>query len=69
MPHTVEVQFFNTFILRSESVNNIHIEESRIKGGFNEDFVSIGPKAHLVNENYAENRRSNALVYIIQEQK
>ena len=63
MPHTVEVQFFNTFILRSESVNNIHIEESRIKGGFNEDFVSIGPKAHLVNENYAENRRSNALIY------
>ena len=59
----VEVQFFNTFILRSETVSTIYAEESRIKGGFNEPFVNIGPKAHLHDENYAETRRNNALIY------
>ena len=57
MSHTIEIQFFNTFILRSETTNTIHVEESRIKGGYNEPFVSIGPKAHLVDENYSGTRR------------
>ena len=63
MGYLVEVQFFNTFILRSEVTNTVYIEESRIKGGFNEPSVSIGPKAHLHDENYAETRRDNALIY------
>lgn len=63
MSHTIEIQFFNTFILRSETTNTIHVEESRIKGGYNEPFVSIGPKAHLVDENYSGTRRDNALIY------
>jgi hypothetical protein len=62
MAHTVEVQFFNTFIM-SSTCNNLHFEESRIKGGFNEPFISIGPKAHLVDESYAGVRRQNALIY------
>tara|TARA_Y100000592_G_scaffold62597_1_gene97741 strand:+ start:5339 stop:6556 length:1218 start_codon:yes stop_codon:yes gene_type:complete len=61
--YALEVQFFNTFILRPEQSNRIYIEESRIKGGFNEDFVSIGPKAHLVDENYSETRRDNSLIF------
>tara|TARA_Y100001937_G_C7133200_1_gene338632 strand:+ start:3798 stop:5015 length:1218 start_codon:yes stop_codon:yes gene_type:complete len=61
--YALEVQFFNTFILRPEASNRVYIEESRIKGGYNEDFVSIGPKAHLVDENYSETRRDNALIY------
>ena len=63
MGYLVEVDFFNTFILRSETTNSLYVEESRIKGGYNEPFVSIGPKAHLVDENYAETRRENALIY------
>ena len=36
MAYVVDIQFFNTFILRSVQKNTVHIEESRIKGGFNE---------------------------------
>ena len=68
MGYIVDIQFFNTFILRSEPISpattsELYVEESRIKGGFNEPFVSIGPKAHLVDETYAETRRNNALIY------
>jgi len=61
--YNLKVDFFNTFIIRFENNNTKFIEESRIKGGFNEPFVSNGPKAHLVDETYAENRRDNALIY------
>jgi len=63
MAYVVEIQFFNTFILRSASKNTVHVEESRIKGGFNEPFAGLGPKAYATNENYEENRRENALIY------
>ena len=63
MAYVVDIQFFNTFILRSASKNTVHIEESRIKGGFNEPFAALGPKAYVTNENYEENRRENALIY------
>jgi len=63
MAYTVEVQFFNTFILRSETTNTLYVEEARIKGGYNEPFVGIGPKAHLVDDTYAETTRENALIY------
>ncbi len=55
--YALEVQFFNTFILRPEASNRVYIEESRIKGGYNEDFINIGPKAHLVDENYSEKEK------------
>ena len=61
--YNLKIDFFNTFIIRFEANNTHFVEESRIKGGFNEPFVSIGPKAHLVDETYAETRRENALIY------
>ena len=63
MAYVVDIQFFNTFILRSVQQNTVHIEESRIKGGFNEPMAGLGPKAYATNENYEENKRSNALIY------
>ena len=63
MSYVVDIQFFNTFILRSTDINTLYIEESRIKGGFNEAFATLGPKAYATNENYDENRRKNALIY------
>ena len=62
MGYSIDIQFFNTFIIRSAN-SALHFEESRIKGGFNEPFVSIGPKAHIVDENFAGQRRGNALIY------
>lgn len=40
-----------------------HIEESRIKGGFNEKTVDFGAKAYLVDKKYNRNHRKNAMIY------
>lgn len=40
-----------------------HIEESRIKGGFNEKTVDFGAKAYAVDKKYARNHRKNAMIY------
>jgi len=40
-----------------------HIEESRIKGGFNEKTVDFGAKAFIVDKNYSRNHRANAMIY------
>jgi len=63
MAYTLEIQFFNTFVLKFQSNPALHVEESRIKGGYNEPFATLGPKAYISDENYDENRRSNALIY------
>ena len=40
-----------------------HIEESRIKGGFNEKTVDFGVKAYAVDKKYDRNHRKNAMIY------
>ncbi len=45
------------------NVSNWHIEESRIKGGFNEDSMGYGVKAHITDESYNLNHRPNAMIY------
>jgi len=40
-----------------------HVEESRIKGGFNEKTVDFGAKAYLVDKKYDRNHRKNAMIY------
>jgi len=40
-----------------------HVEESRIKGGFNETSMDFGVKAYLVDEDYGRRKRNNALMY------
>ncbi len=40
-----------------------HIEESRVKGGFNEKTVDFGVKAYAVDKKYARNHRKNAMIY------
>ena len=44
-------------------VSNWHIEESRIKGGFNEDSMGYGVKAFITDENYNLNHRANSMIY------
>jgi hypothetical protein len=43
--------------------NEWHIEESRIKGGFNEKTLDFGVKAYAVNKKYNRNHRENAMIY------
>jgi hypothetical protein len=40
-----------------------HVEESRIKGAFNEDSMGFGVKAFITDENYKLNHRFNAMIY------
>ena len=45
------------------AANEWHIEESRIKGGFNEKTVDFGVKAYAVDKKYNRNHRKNAMIY------
>ena len=40
-----------------------YIEESRIRGGYNNTTVDLGVKAFIVEDNDAQQRRSNSLIY------
>jgi hypothetical protein len=64
-----EIAYFNTFILAgggNETTNTpgiYHVEESRIKGEFNGKSVDFGVRAHLVDDEYAQRIRGNALIH------
>ena len=40
-----------------------YIEESRIRGGYNNTSVDLGVKAYIVEDNDKQRRRSNSLIY------
>ena len=64
MATTIDVSFFNSFYIKSSDANdNWHIEESRIKGDFNAVQVDIGVRAYIIDEDFTEERRKNALIY------
>ena len=44
-------------------VNNWFIEESRIRGGYNNTQVDLGVKAYIVEENIQQQHRLNSLIY------
>ena len=58
----IYLSYFNTFGIKSKQ-KNWHFEESRIKGGYNEDMMSPGVRAYVVNEDYNQLTRKNALIY------
>jgi hypothetical protein len=65
----VEIAYFNTFILAgggnatTNTPGIYHVEESRIKGEFNGKSVDFGVRAHLVDDEYAQRIRGNALIH------
>ena len=64
MAYIKEVEYFNCFILKGTSGNdNYHVEESRIKGGYNEPFVDYGVRAHITDDTYGREIRPNAMIY------
>ncbi len=90
---TIEVKYFNTFILKktnnnsqdpiwqgsfgvpaavaggypvqtvNQNDNNWVVEESRIRGGYNNTSVSFGAKAYLVEEEPNASIRGNTMIY------
>ena len=64
----LEVAYYNTFILAgggtsSPEPGRYHVEESRIKGGFNEKSVDLGVKAYIVDDEYGMRTRENAMIH------
>jgi len=65
----LEIGYFNTFILtgggttQEQNVGEFHVEESRIKGEFNGKSVDYGVRAHLVDTEYTQRTRGNALIH------
>ena len=47
----------------SNATKNWVIEESRVRGGYNNDSVTYGPRAYLVEEEPVARFRTNALIY------
>ena len=54
-----------SFLQTTESIfaYNWYVEESRIRGGYNNVSVDLGVRAHIVNEENKQLHRTNALIY------
>jgi hypothetical protein len=69
MPATyykLPIKYFNTFIITnncSAQQENWHVEESRIKGGYNNTTVDLGVRAYSIDENYNEQIIENGLIH------
>jgi hypothetical protein len=72
----LEISYYNTFILSgganfdftneqitTDDIGQWHVEESRIKGEYNGKSVDFGVKAYLVDFNYSQRTRGNALIH------
>ena len=89
MATTLEVKYFNTFLLKklknvvdanpaptapyenipfnppyaADTTNDWYIEESRIRGGYNNTTVDFGVKAYVDEDNPIQQNRINTLIY------
>ena len=90
MPTTLEVQYFNTFLLKklenvvtetpsppdasiayanvpsgfaADTADDWYVEESRIRGGYNNTTVDFGVKAYLDETDPIQQHRFNTLIY------
>jgi len=64
MAQPIEIAYYNNFVLAGGSSPGVwHVEEARIKGGYNETSVDFGVKAYTTDEEYAPRRRGNAMIY------
>jgi len=62
MAYILEIEFFNTFVVKGPS-DAYHVEESRIRGDYNETSVDIGVKAHVTDSEYAQETRENTMIW------
>lgn len=62
MAKIVQVKYYNTLIVKS-ATKEWHVEESRIKGGFNNKSMDYGVRAHIVDKDYNQQTRTNTLIY------
>jgi|8_EtaG_2_1085327.scaffolds.fasta_scaffold06820_2 hypothetical protein len=64
MAQPIEIAYYNCFILAGGvRWGDWHVEEARIRGGYNETSVDFGVKAYTTDEEYGPRRRGNAMMY------
>ena len=65
MAKVIEVKYFNTIIVKGVNEENFtwHIEESRIKGGYNNTAMDLGVRAYTTNQEFSRQERVNTLIY------
>lgn len=70
MAVTLGIQYYNSFWLKKkqfdpqgDTTGDWYVEESRIKGGYNNKAVSPGPRAFLVAEDKSQKILSNSVIY------
>ena len=54
---------FNSSPSNTPTNNNFYVEESRIKGGFNNAQISLGVRAYVINQNIDAQDRKHSLIY------
>ena len=64
---TIGVQYYNTYILKkinsSSSQYNWFVEESRIRGGYNNVSTGLSPRAFIETDTNAQQQLGNSLIY------
>lgn len=71
MAYIQKIEYYNTFILKgntaldgsSSGYTDFHVEEARIKGGYNNPAVDLGVRAYVTDSFSGEEERPNALIY------
>ena len=69
MPTVIPVKYYNTYVLKNISLrnlapfNNWYIEESRIRGGYNNVQTGLAPRAFAYSEENNRETLSNGLIY------
>jgi len=68
MPATIQVKYYNTFILKKIAASTIldrcwYVEEARIRGGYNNVQTGLSPRAFLVSEENAQETLGNSIIY------
>jgi hypothetical protein len=70
MAATVKVKYYNTYVLKkinrgAEGISsyNWYVEESRIRGGYNNVQTGLAPRAFIVSEKNKQQVLSNSIIY------
>ena len=68
MPAIVQIKYYNTYVLKRRSTlaqpnYNWYVEESRIRGGYNNTQTGLAPRAFLVSEENLQQSLGNSIIY------
>ena len=55
--------YYGNSLIKHKLTTNFYVEDSRIRGGFNNTQVNLGVRAYLNEENPLQTRRINSLIY------